>query len=80
MLQKLRTARGQFVLFLTMVALSIPAASFAQVSLDINLDPLWTNVNAQFPVFLAVVAIPGAISIALIIANMIIDKVRDAFR
>lgn len=49
------------------------------MSLNIDLQPLWDAINANFPVFLAVLAIPGGIAIAVVLANWIIGKVQSAF-
>ena len=50
------------------------------MSLNIDLEPLWTAVNENFPIFLGVLAIPAGIGIAIAVATFIIDKVRDAFK
>jgi hypothetical protein len=50
------------------------------VSLSIDLTPLWDSINTYFPVFFAVLAVAGGISIALRLGEYLIQKVQDAFR
>lgn len=50
------------------------------MSLTIDLAPLWSSVNSNFPIFLGVLAIPAGIGIAITLSNFIIDKVKDAFK
>lgn len=49
------------------------------LSLDIDLAPLWESINANFPVFFAVLVAPAGIALAVKLANFIIDKVSSAF-
>jgi len=49
------------------------------MSLEIDLDPLWTSINTYFPVFFGVLAVAGGISIALRLGEFLIDKIRGAF-
>lgn len=50
------------------------------LSLDINLDPLWASVNLNFPIFFGILIIPASITIAINLANYIIDKVSNIFK
>ena len=50
------------------------------LSLDVDLQPLFDAIGVYFPIFLGILAIPAGIGIAILLANFIIDKVRDAFR
>lgn len=50
------------------------------MSLDIDLAPLWTSVNTNFPIFFGILVVPAGIGIAIMLANFLIDKVRDAFK
>lgn len=71
----------RFVIVLVVVALMMSAVMNvgAQLSLDLNLDPLWTSVNTYFPIFLGIVAIGGGIAIAIAIANFVIKALLGAF-
>lgn len=55
------------------------AVHAASLSLNINLQPLFDNVNVYLPIFFLVFAIPGAIVIAMLISKLIINSVRAAF-
>ena len=50
----------------------------AQLSLDIDLTPLWDQVNSMFGVFLPVIAIGGGISIAVGLATWIVSLIGKA--
>lgn len=50
------------------------------VSLDIDLTPLWDSINTYFPVFFAVLAVAGGISIALRLGEFLLNKVQAAFK
>ncbi len=50
------------------------------MSLDIDLDALWTSVETFFPIFFNVLVIPAGIGIAITLAMFLIDKVRSAFK
>lgn len=58
----------------------LPFSILAQLSLDLNLDPLWTSVNTYFPIFLGIVAIGGGIAIAIAISRFVINALLAAFR
>ncbi|MBZ0282087.1 MAG: hypothetical protein K8L97_15210 [Anaerolineae bacterium] len=49
------------------------------MSLDIDLSVLWESINTYFPVFFAVLAVAGGISIALRLGEFLIEKIRGAF-
>jgi hypothetical protein len=50
------------------------------MSLSLDLTPLWDSINTYFPVFFAVLAIGGGISIALRLGEFLINKIHMAFR
>jgi hypothetical protein len=50
------------------------------MSLDIDLAPLWTSIQDNFPMFFGILVIPAGIGIAIALANFLIEKVRDAFK
>ena len=50
------------------------------LSLDVDLQPLFDQINVFFPIMLGILAIPAGIGIAIVLANYIITKVREAFR
>lgn len=50
------------------------------MSLDIDLDALWTSIETYFPTFFGILVIPAGISLAIGLAMMLIDRVRDAFK
>ena len=54
--------------------------TLASVSLDIDLDPLFTAINDNLPTFMSVFAIVGGIAIAIIIVKFIINAIIDAFK
>lgn len=49
------------------------------LSLDIDLAPLWEAINANFPVFFAVLVAPAGITLAVKLAGFIIGKVEKVF-
>lgn len=49
------------------------------LSLDVDLQPLFDGINQFFPVFLAVLAVPAGIGIAIRLVDFIIKKVESAF-
>ncbi len=50
------------------------------MSLNIDLEPLWDAIETYFPTFFSILVIPAGISIAIVLAMFLIDKVRDAFK
>lgn len=69
------------VFALTMVAMVAPAAAQTAepVALNIDLNPLFDNINTYIPVFFGIFAIPGGIAIAIVLVRFIINAVRGAF-
>ncbi len=49
------------------------------MSLVVDLTPLWTAVNANFPIFMSIFAPIAGISIAMILVLFIIGEVKKAF-
>ena len=50
----------------------------AQLSLDIDLQPLFDAINQFLPVFLPVIAIGGGISIALALATFLVNTIKKS--
>jgi hypothetical protein len=50
------------------------------MSLNIDLQPLWDSIANYFPVFFGILVIPAGISVAIKLAEFLINKVRDAFK
>lgn len=76
-----RQALGVFgACFIAAIALFQQTATHAaSLSLNIDLQPLFDNINIYLPIFFLIFAIPGAIVIAMLIAKLIINSVRAAF-
>ena len=49
------------------------------MSLDIDLTPLWTSIQENFPVFFGILVIPAGIAVAIKLAEFLIKKVSEAF-
>lgn len=67
------------VLMVSIAPVGAQAPLLGQISLDLNLDPLWASVNTYFPIFLGVLAVGGGIAIAMALGNYVIQKVIQAF-
>lgn len=50
------------------------------MSLDIDMTPLWDSINQFFPMFFAIFAFIGGISIAIRLGDFLIDKIRSSFK
>lgn len=62
------------------VGAQAPLPLLGQLSLDLDLTPLWESINTYFPLFLGVVAIGGGIAIAIALARFVINAVLSAFK
>jgi hypothetical protein len=60
-------------------AAALPAAA-QSLSLDVDTQPLFDQINTWFPVFFAVFAIIGGIAAAIVLGRSIISAIVDAFR
>lgn len=49
------------------------------MSLSVDLAPLWTSIQENFPIFFGILVIPAGIAIAIKLAEFLIKKVSDAF-
>jgi len=50
------------------------------MSLEIDLTPLWEQINTNLPTFLGFFAVVGGISIAIALARLLINEVLKAFK
>jgi tryptophan-rich sensory protein len=60
-------------------AAALPASA-QSLSLDVDTQPLFDQINTWFPVFFAVFAIIGGIAAAIVLGRSIISAIVDAFR
>lgn len=49
------------------------------MSLNIDMQPLWDSINANFPIFFGILATIGGIGIALKLGEFLINKVQSMF-
>jgi hypothetical protein len=56
------------------------AATFASVTLDINVDTIFSSVNTWIPVFLPIAAIGLGISIALAVIGFVGSAILSGFK
>ena len=73
--------RKMMILAIMLVILMLNVASaFAQVTLNIDTDPIFTEANSWITTFTPIVAIGIGISIALAILTFVGNKIVEAFR
>lgn len=60
------------------VAGSLP--SYASLELNIDVQPLFDSIGIYLPIFFAILAIGGGITIAMTIGKMIIKMIAEAFQ
>lgn len=49
------------------------------MSLDVDLQPLWDSISTYFPIFFGILVVPAGITVAIKLAEFLINKVREAF-
>lgn len=57
----------------------VMAQTEVPLELELDLNPLFTNINTYFPVFFTIFAIIGGIVISMILAKWIINAIKGAF-
>jgi hypothetical protein len=80
---KENTARvvSAFVIAFVVVAVAFPttAVSFAQSTIEFDLDPFFDSLNTYLPIFIGLFAIVGGIAGAMALARYVIGAVVRAF-
>jgi len=77
----LKVRRKLAILAIMVFILAMNAVSaFAQVTLEIDTDPIFTEANGWITTFTPIVAIGIGISIALAILTFVGNKIVEAFR
>lgn len=78
-LSKARRKLLILAMVIMVMAMNVVSA-FAQVTLDIDTDPIFTEANSWITTFTPIVAIGIGISIALAILTFVGNKIVEAFR
>ena len=60
-------------------ALSVTGAMAQSLDLQVDIDPLFTQIETFFPIFFTIFAIIGGIAAAIVLGKTIINAVVEAF-